>query len=97
MERIFFAASVGGAEKREDGTIVDHAAMRKGAHDKARDVLSHKKDKLPPKNILPTQTDIVEVGSRSDSDTPVTHVSHVKDRTRAMPERLPKEQEAVAV
>ncbi len=31
-----FAASVGGAEKREDGTIVDHSAMRMDAKEKVR-------------------------------------------------------------
>ncbi len=38
-----FAASLGGAEKREDGSIVDHSEMRKEAKEKAKEKVAARK------------------------------------------------------
>ena len=44
----FFAASLAGAEKREDGTVVDHQAMRELAKAKAKEVKQHKNKDAKP-------------------------------------------------
>lgn len=73
-------ALIGGAEKKEDGTIVDHTAIREEARQKANEA---RKNRSPRDAAEP-------------SDVPSTTVSSVSAREAAMPQQAPDKQQASA-
>lgn len=100
-----FAASLGGAEKREDGTIVDHSEMRKEAKEKAKSAVAarreakrhHTQADMPVADAPAEHSSLTVDKDGALVDTaekkPATHVSHAKDVAPAMPERVTEHHE----
>ena len=88
----FFAALVGGAEKRPDGTIVDHTAIREQARARAKqhkEAMKHaqKGDDIPHIPAAPAHAEIVlKEFAPQAKETPSKTVAHVASREKALPE-----------
>jgi len=77
---------IGGAHKREDGSIVDHKAERLKAKERAISDKAERKQQKASKG----HSDNTQAGS-DVSATPVSHISNAQEVMRAMPDRVAPE------